>query len=98
VYPYLFDEAIGSVHGVISHQVVIDRPAFRDRLTVTVEFNGDREAAKRDLLEKIQAIPEVLSSMENDLMEPLVINVVGVRSEFVPTKRTLVDNRGQYDH
>ena len=30
-------------------------------------------------------------------MEPLVINVVGVRAEFVPTKRTLVDNRGQYD-
>ena len=98
VYPYLFDEAIGSVHGVISHQVVIDRPAFRDRLTVTVEFNGDLEEAKRQLQEKIQAIPEVQSSMENDLMEPLVINVVGVRSEFVPTKRTLVDNRGQYDH
>ena len=97
VYPYLFDEAIGSVHGVISHQVVIDRPSFRDRLTVTVEFNGDLEEAKRLLQEKIMAIPEVQSSAENDLMEPLVVNVVGVRSEFVPTKRTLVDNRGQYD-
>jgi phenylacetate-CoA ligase len=97
VYPYLFDEAIGSVHGVISHQVVIDRPAFRDRLTVTVEFNGDREGALAQLQEKIMAIPEVSSSMENDLMEPLVINVVGVGSEFIPSKRTLMDNRGQYD-
>jgi phenylacetate-CoA ligase len=98
VYPYLFDEAIGSVHGVISHQVVIDRPTYRDRLTVTVEFNGDLEAAGRQLQEKIMAIPEVQSSMENDLMEPLVINVVAVRPEFIPTKRTLVDNRAQYDH
>lgn len=97
VYPYLFDEAIGSVHGVISHQVVIDRPAFRDRLTVNVEFNGDQDEARKQLQEKIMAIPEVQSSIENDLMEQLVINVVGVRSEFVPTKRTLVDNRGQYD-
>jgi phenylacetate-CoA ligase len=97
IYPYLFDEAIGSVHGVISHQVVIDRPSFRDRLTVTVEFNGDLDAAKQQLWEKVMAIPEVQSSLENDLMEPLVVNVVGVRSEFVPTKRTLVDNREQYD-
>ncbi len=97
VYPYLFDEAIGSVHGVISHQVVIDRPSFRDRLTVTVEFNGDRDSARGQLEKAILAIPEVGSSMENDLMEPLVINVVGVRSEFVPTKRTLVDERKQFD-
>lgn len=98
VYPYLFDEAIGSVHGVISHQVVIDRPSFRDRLTVNVEFNGDPETARRQLLENVLAIPEVQSSLENDLMEPLVVNVMGVGSAFIPCKRTLVDNRGQYDH
>jgi phenylacetate-CoA ligase len=97
VYPYLFDEAIGSVHGVISHQVVIDRPSYRDRLTVTVEFNGDLEGARKELQERIMSIPEVQSSIENDLMEPLVIEVVKVRPEFVPTKLTLVDNRGQYD-
>ena len=98
VYPYLFDEAIGSVHGVISHQVVIDRPSYRDRLTVTVEFNGDLEEARKQLQERMMSIPEVQSSIENDLMEPLVIEVEKVRPEFVPTKLTLVDNRGQYDH
>jgi hypothetical protein len=77
---------------------VIDRPAYRDRLTVTVEFNGDLEAAMPQIKEKILAIPEVQSSLDNDLMEPLVMNIVPVRSEFIPTKLTLVDNRKQYDH
>jgi phenylacetate-CoA ligase len=97
VYPYLFDEAIGSVHGVISHQVIIDRPSFRDRLTAKVEFNGDPSWARKQLEERMMAIPEVQSSIENDLMEPLVIEVMPVSAEFVPTKRTLVDNRRQYD-
>ncbi len=97
VSPYLFDEAIGSVPGVVSHQVVIDRPSFRDRLTVTVELVGDRETAGQLLGERIMGIPEVRSSLENDLMEPPVIIVVGVRPEFVLNKRTLVDKRELYD-
>ncbi|MFA5314145.1 MAG: AMP-binding protein [Methanomassiliicoccales archaeon] len=97
VYPLLFDEAVLSVSGVLGYQVVIDKVDFRDKLTLNVEFTGDTEGAKKQLLEKMLALDEVRSSLDNDLLAPLEIEVVSSSSGFTPKKATIIDNRKQYD-
>ncbi|MFA5313351.1 MAG: hypothetical protein WC375_08585, partial [Methanomassiliicoccales archaeon] len=97
VYPLLFDEAVLSVSGVLGYQVIIDKADFRDRLTLSVEFSGDVEGAKRQLMEKMLSLDEVRSSIDNDLLAPIEIEVISSSSGFTPKKATIIDNRKQYD-
>jgi hypothetical protein len=43
------------------------------------------------------ALDEVRSSLDNDLLAPLMIEVVSSSSGFTPKKATIIDNRKQYD-
>jgi phenylacetate-CoA ligase len=97
VFPDLFDEAIMGVSGVLGYQVLIDRPDYRDKLTFQVEYDGDAAEGRKLLEEKLLAMDEIRSSLDNDLLEPLVIVVDPVREGFVLKQKTMIDRRTLYD-
>lgn len=97
IYPLLFDEAILSVSGVLGYQMSIDRVGFRDRLTFTVEYLGDASEGRRQVEEKVLHLDEIRSSLDNDLLDPLVIEMVPATEDFVPKQKVFVDNRPLFD-
>jgi phenylacetate-CoA ligase len=97
IYPLMFDEAILSVSGVLGYQMSIDRVGFRDRLTLTVEYLGDRSEGQRQVEEKVLHLDEIRSSLDNDLLDPLVIEMVPATEDFVPKQKVFVDNRSLFD-
>jgi len=97
IYPLMFDEAILSVSGVLGYQMSIDRVGFRDRLTFTVEYLGDRSEGQRQVEEKVLHLDEIRSSLDNDLLDPLVIEMVPATEDFVPKQKVFVDNRSLFD-
>lgn len=98
VYPLLFDEAILSVEGAVSYRMVLEKEDYRDKLTFTVEYKGDPEEGRRKVLEAINALDEVQSARENDLVLPpeVVIRPAG-EGEFSPKSKTISDLRPVYD-
>jgi phenylacetate-CoA ligase len=97
IYPLLFDEAVLSVTGVLGYQMSIDRVGFRDRLTFTVEYLGDPVEGRRQVEEKVLHLDEIRSSLDNDLLEPLAIEMMPYREGFVPKQKVFVDNRPLFD-
>ncbi|HSV42645.1 MAG TPA: AMP-binding protein, partial [Methanomassiliicoccales archaeon] len=97
IFPSLFDEAVLSVHGVLGYQAVLDRVGFRDRLTFNVEYMGDTEEGAGLVREKVMALDEIKSSMDNDLLEPILVEIVPASKEFVPKQKVIVDNRKLFD-
>jgi len=98
VYPLLFDEAILGVPGVVGYQTVIEKAGYRDRLIFRVELLGDRAEGKRMIEEAILSLDEIRSGLENDLLEPPVVEILEPGSmEYVPKSQLIVDNRGLYD-
>lgn len=98
IYPLLFDEAILPVPGVISYTLQLEREGFRDRLTFTVEHDGDPVPVREKVLEALNAIDEMRSAMENDLILPLEVALIPAGSvEFSPKSKTIIDKRPNYD-
>lgn len=97
IFPSLFDETILSVSGVLGYQIVIEKADFRDKLTIDVEFSGDVEWAKKQIVDKMLSLDEIRSSMDNDLLAPLEVKVVSSSSGFTPKRSNIVDNRKQFD-
>lgn len=97
VFPLLFDEAVLSVSGVLGYQVIIDKVGYKDRLTFQVEFSGDTQWARKEIEERVLALDEIRSSMDNDLLEPIEVEVISSSSGFTPKKATIVDRRKIYD-
>jgi len=98
IYPLLFDEAILPVPGVISYTLQLEREGFRDRLTFTVEHDGDPAPVRAKVLEALNAIDEIRSAMENDLILPLEVALIPAGSvEFSPKSKTIIDKRPNYD-
>jgi len=98
IFPVLFDEAIMKVHGVINYQLVIDKPSFRDRLRFTVEYNGDMEEGRKAVLDAVSALEEIRSGLENDLLEPIEVEMKEVPKDFTPKMKPIVDLRERFDH
>lgn len=98
IYPLLFDEAILPVPGVISYTLQLEREGFRDRLMFTVEHDGDPAPVREKVLEALNAIDEIRSAMENDLLLPLEVTLIPAGSvEFSPKSKTIIDKRPNYD-
>ncbi len=97
IFPMLFDEAIMNVRGVLNYQLVLDKPSFRDRLHFTVEFNGDIEQGKVNVLEAILALEEIKSSLDNDLLDPIEVEMKGVSNDFTPKMKPIIDRRQRFD-
>jgi len=98
VYPLLFDEAILAVEGAVSYRMVLEKEGFRDRMTFTVEYQGDTEEGRKKVLEAINALDEIQAARENDLvLEPVVVIRPPGESEFTPKSKTISDLRPLYD-
>lgn len=98
IYPLLFDEAILPVPGVLSYTLTLEREGFRDRLTFTVEHEGDPATVGKKVLDAINALDEIISARENDLiLEPEVVLIPAGSVEFAPKSKTIIDKRPNYD-
>jgi hypothetical protein len=51
----------------------------------------------RQVGESLQKLDEVRSSLDNDLLEPLVIEIVPAKEGFVPKQKAFIDNRRLFD-
>lgn len=98
VYPHLFDEAVLRVQGVLGYYAVIEKAGYKDLLRFKVEYMGDPREGKKLVEESLLGLDEFKLGMENDLLEPPVVEVVPPDQEhWVPKSLTLVDNRKQFD-
>lgn len=98
IFPMLFDEALLSVSGVVNYVVFIERSGFRDRLRFRVEFIGDKEEGRRKILDAVMNIPEIKTSIESDLLEVPIVEMVDNGSlEFAPKTMSIIDLRNQYN-
>ncbi len=98
IYPLLFDEAILPVPGVISYTLQLEREGFRDRMRFTVEHDGDAAPVKEKVLDALNALDEIESALENDLIFPLEVDLISAGSvEFAPKSKTIIDKRPTYD-
>ncbi len=98
VYPLLFDEAILSVPGVLNYRVIIETAGFRERLTFQVEMSSRTADAQAKLLKAICELPEIQSSLENDLLEKPIVELQEPNSiGFTPKSSVIVDKRDMYD-
>lgn len=98
VYPYLFDEAVLKVHGVLGYYAVIEKTGYKDLLRFKVEYIGDAQEGKRLVEESLLSLDEVRAGMENDLLERPEVEVVPPDQEhWVPKSLTLIDRRKQFD-
>lgn len=98
VYPYLFDEAVLKVQGVLGYTAAIESSGYRDVLRFRVEYTGDPAEGKRLVEESLLSLDEVKAGMENDLLEAPSVEVVPPdQAHWVPKTRTLVDRRKRFD-
>jgi len=97
IFPALFDEAIMKVHGVLNYQLVIDKPSFRDHLKFTVEYNGDPEKGHKEVTEAVTTLEEIRSGLENDLLDPIEVEMKEVGKEFTPKMKPIIDLRKRFD-
>jgi phenylacetate-CoA ligase len=98
VYPYLFDEAVLKVHGVLGYHAIIEKAGYKDLLRFKVEYMGDPKEGKRMVEESLLALDEFKLGIENDLLEPPLVEVVPPDQEhWVPKSLTLIDKRKQFD-
>jgi phenylacetate-CoA ligase len=98
VYPYLLDEAVLKVQGVLGYTAVIESSGYRDVLRFRVEYTGDPVEGKKLVEESLLSLDEVKAGMENDLLEAPLVEVVPPDQEhWVPKTRTLVDRRKRFD-
>ncbi|MCG7840767.1 MAG: hypothetical protein MIO87_02530, partial [Methanomassiliicoccales archaeon] len=63
----------------------------------TVEFNGDIEQGKVNVLEAILALEEIKSGLDNDLLDPIEVEMKEVSNDFTPKMKPIVDKRRRYD-
>jgi len=97
VFPLLFDEAVLGVKGVLGYHLTIDKDGYKDRLSFNVEYIGDPNTGKEQVLGAISGLDEIRSGFENDLLAPIEVKVVPPDQKgWVPKTRTIVDNRKQY--
>ncbi len=97
IFPVLFDEAIMQVKGVLNYQLEIDKPSFRDRLHFTVEYSGDMEQGRKEVLAAVLALEEIKNGLDNDLLEPIEVEIKEVSKDFTPKMKPIVDRRESYD-
>lgn len=97
IFPVLFDEAIMNVKGVLNYQLVIDKPSFRDRLHFTVEYNGNEMVGRDAVMAAILELEPIKIGLENDLLEPVEVEIKEVSKEFSPKMKPIVDRRQSYD-
>lgn len=97
IFPTLFDEAIMKVHGVLNYQLVLTKPSFRDHLHFTVEYNGDMAKGKEEVLKAITELEEIRSGLENDLLDPIEVEMKEVSQEFTPKMKPIIDRRKRFD-
>jgi len=98
VFPYLFDEAVLKVQGVLGYSASIESAGYKDLLRFKVEYVGDLREGKRQVEESLLALDEVRTGMENDLLEaPVVETVPPDQEHWVPKSVTLVDKRKRFD-
>lgn len=97
IFPALFDEAIMKVHGALSYQLIIDKPSYRDHLHFIVEYNGDLEKGKEEVLKAITGLEEIRSGLENDLIDPIEVEMREVPHDFTPKRRPIIDRRKRFD-
>ena len=98
IFPVLFDEVLLSIHGVLGYHLLLEREGYRDKLTFTVEMKGDQAGAKEKILEALMQLDEIKEPLENDLILPLVIELVEAGSvPFAPKSKVIEDRRKNYD-
>ncbi|MCG7844530.1 MAG: AMP-binding protein [Methanomassiliicoccales archaeon] len=97
IFPVLFDEAVMNVRGVLNYQLVLDKPSFRDRLHFIVEYSGDMERGKEEILNAVQSLEEIRNGLDNDLLEPIEVEMKEVSPDFTPKMKPIVDKRESYD-
>ncbi len=98
VYPYLFDEAVLKVHGVLGYSATIEKAGYKDLLRFKVEYMGDLSEGKMLVEESLLSLDEFKLGIENDLLEPPMVEMVPPDQEhWVPKSLTLVDKRKQFD-
>ncbi|MBN1109770.1 MAG: phenylacetate--CoA ligase family protein [Methanomassiliicoccales archaeon] len=98
IFPVLFDEAIMQVKGALNYQLVIDKPSFRDRLHFTVEYSGDMERGRREVMEALTSLDEIKNGLDNDLLEPIEVEMREVSKDFTPKMKPIIDRRQSYDN
>ncbi len=77
--------------------MVITKPSFRDHLHFTVEYNGDMMKGKEEVLGAISELEEIRSGLENDLLDPIEVEMKEVSREFTPKLRPIIDQRKRFD-
>ena len=55
-----------------------------DHLRFAVEFNGDMAKGKEEVLKAVTELEEIRSGLENDLLEPIEVEMREVSREFTP--------------
>nr|MBP8685676.1 hypothetical protein [Methanomassiliicoccales archaeon] len=84
-------------HGALSYQLIIDKPSYRDHLHFIVEYNGDLEKGKEEVLKAITGLEEIRSGLENDLIDPIEVEMREVPHDFTPKRRPIIDRRKRFD-
>lgn len=97
IFPALFDEALMKVPGVLNYQLVIDKPSYRDHLKFVVEYNGDLEKGREEVLKAITGLEEVRSGLESDLIDPIEVEMREVSRDFTPKMKPIIDLRKRFD-
>ena len=98
VYPHLFDEAVLKVQGVLGYQAVIETSGYKDLIRFRVEYKGDPKEGRRLVEESLLSLDEFKAGMENDLLEPPLVEMTPPDQEhWVPKSLTLVDKRKRFD-
>lgn len=98
VYPLLFDEALLKIPGVLGYNATIENSGYRDLLRFRVEYCGDPKEGKKLMEESLLSLDEIRVGIENDLLEPPIVEVTPPDQEhWVPKTRSLIDKRKQFD-
>jgi phenylacetate-CoA ligase len=98
IFPVLFDEVLLSIPGVLGYHLVLDREGYRDSLTFKVEMKGGGEGAKEKIVEALMQLDEIKEPLENDLILPLVVEMVEAGTvPFAPKSKVIEDRRKNYD-
>lgn len=99
IYPLLFDEAVLSVPGVISYQVLIDKEDFRDKLTFVIESEDQSEKLRKTIINSVSTIPEIEIGISEELIETPRVEFRDInRSEYASKAKIIVDRRSLYDN
>jgi phenylacetate-coenzyme A ligase PaaK-like adenylate-forming protein len=100
LFTRMFDETLFGVPEVIEYQVVFDRKAGKDLLTVIVETEKPGRLLERKILEVVMKIPEIQQGVMNSkTIAAPSIKVVKPNTfdRYSIKQKRLIDNRNLYD-